>query len=317
MQHKNNNISKEESFDQHIVENTKTLPNYFNNNFFIFEEAHLIENKPIINDNITKYFSKQDLENVIFITELINEPNEQKFILLTKENVFVYKFYEDKPKLEKKIKNIMINFISISNDTSCFSLHINSKLQQKNKVHNFQALNKNEAINFSIELCKICFQTFSIIKSIVIYPKDFANKINSCFDLNTLTDTFNEYAKDYFKNMMNIIPIDSDEVLLKIVPLNKQEDKFTIKVTPITLVITNKRIIETKINKEISIHKVRSISKLEQIILYSKECKIEMEFDNFDFNLFYQSLLYKMFCEVIKSTHSNECLNLIKIKKIN
>jgi len=100
---------------------------------------------------------------------------------------------------------------------------------------------------------------------------------------------------------------------LKLIPLNKIESRFTEVFCDKILVITNKKIIELDSeNVENAKINIIPLSKLKKLVFSSKNHKIQLSNEeNCCFN--YSTLYAKSILEMIRLTHSKECLTELEV----
>jgi len=128
-------------------------------------------------------------------------------------------------------------------------------------------------------------------------------------------DIYNKYSNELFTSLGQTIPYDSDEILIKVVPLSKIESKFTEVFCNKILLVTNKKIIE--LNSEIVDKAKVSLllfNRMKKVILSSKSHKIQF-FDLEGNCSSYSSINAKVLFELVRICHAKDCMNELEVVK--
>jgi len=148
---------------------------------------------------------------------------------------------------------------------------------------------------------------------VVPKSKMLVDKIKYISSIDKFKEMYNKYTNELFKTLGTTIPYDSEEVLLKLIPLSKLESRFTEVFCDKIILCTNKKIIE--LNSEFVDNAKLNIipfNKLNKINLKSKNHKIILSLED-DSNYQYSTLYAKMIFDLIICYHKKECLSELKI----
>jgi len=215
--------------------------------------------------------------------------------------------------LKRKILLLSIELFSITSDLMRLILHVNSKLDSKG---NFGITHEN-SIQIAFCLANMIHVLNKNKKLLFVVPKSkmLVDKIKYISSLEKYKEVCNQYSSELYRSLGHTIPHDSDETLLKLIPLSKIESKFTEVFCDKLLIITNKKIIE--LNSEfVDKAKIAIIpfNNLKKMILHSKSHKLQFYTEE-DVLYQYSSIYARTIFEVVRTSHSKECLSELKAIK--
>jgi len=213
--------------------------------------------------------------------------------------------------LKRKILLDNIEFFSITSDLMKLIIHINSKNETDG---NFGITHEN-SIQIVFCLANLIYTFTKLKKMLFVVPKSkmLVDKIKYISSIDKFKEMYNKYTNELFKTLGTTIPYDSEEVLLKLIPLSKLESRFTEVFCDKIILCTNKKIIE--LNSEFVDNAKLNIipfNKLNKINLKSKNHKIILSLED-DSNYQYSTLYAKMIFDLIICYHKKECLSELKI----
>ena len=134
-----------------------------------------------------------------------------------------------------------------------------------------------------------------------------------------LCKSLNEYSKNIFEKITEILPKDENENFLKFFCLLKKEKKF-LEVNKRKMVfISNKKLIEIEDENNFENFdnlNLYPISNFEMIEVATGKNEVEISYSKTK-KIEYSSLSYMSLCKLVKDLYNKDCLILLSIKKKN
>jgi len=167
-------------------------------------------------------------------------------------------------------------------------------------------------------LSNILRNIFSSVKPVIFIPHSEFNffKLNkNNLSFSNVCNHLNQYSIEFFNKLIEFLPKDKEEKLIKFITLNKIEDKFIELKKKKILFITNKKLVEIdEENLEYNNLNFILFSKIEMINVSPNKNKFEILYSN-NKSVVYFTYNFLNLVKLIKDIYNRDCLIPLPIKK--